>query len=180
MPPWLCHVTAAQIKDSKFSFSRWVQFATIGLNKNPRVRTVVFRGWTDTYEMQIYTDKRSQKCHELNTNNNVEICWLFSHSKTQFRFRGTTRIDEGKDKIKHWNQLSEEHKSMWGWPFPADSFQIESNENISKKVKGNELNNFALLKIKFTQVEQLILQKPIHLRRKWIKKNEWFEERINA
>ena len=49
----------------------------IGIDNTPRVRTVVFRGWSESYEMEIYTDKRSQKYHELNLNNNVEVCCFF-------------------------------------------------------------------------------------------------------
>ena len=50
-----------------------VQLSTIGLDNSPRVRSVVFRGWTDSYEMKILTDKRSQKNFELKSNNQVEI-----------------------------------------------------------------------------------------------------------
>ena len=74
MPPWLSQLRSIQRKDSTFDSSRWLQLATIGIDNKPRVRTVVFRGWTKSYEMEIYTDKRSQKYHELNLNNNVEIC----------------------------------------------------------------------------------------------------------
>ena len=96
-PPWLSHIRSAQQKESKYHSSRMVQLATIGIDNTPRVRSVVFRGWSESYEMEIYTDKRSQKYHELDLNNNVEICWLFSIAKCQFRFRGTSRIDLGKE-----------------------------------------------------------------------------------
>ena len=52
--------------------------------------------------MEIYTDKRSQKFHELDLNNNLEICWLFSRSKCQFRFRGKSRLRFGKENLSHW------------------------------------------------------------------------------
>ena len=87
MPPWLTQLSFALKKESKLVSSRWIQLATIGIDNTPRVRTVVFRGWSDSYEMQIYTDKRSQKYYELNLNNNVDICWFFFNSKCQFRFR---------------------------------------------------------------------------------------------
>ena len=112
MPPWLCHIITAQRKESKFDSSRWVQLATIGIDNTPRVRTVVFRGWSEAYEMQIYTDKRSQKYQELDFNNNVEVCWLFLRSKCQFRLRGTSRFDLEKDNLLHWDQLSEKSKIL--------------------------------------------------------------------
>ena len=90
-------------KESKLNSSRWIQLATIGIDNTPRVRTVVFRGWSESYEMEIYIDKRSLKNEELDLNNNVEVCWLFSKSKFQFRFRGTSRIELGDDRQRHWD-----------------------------------------------------------------------------
>ncbi len=111
-----------QRKEAKLNSSVWVQQATIGVDNTPRVRTVVFRGWSDNYEMQIYSDRRSEKFNELDLNNNVEICWLFSISKCQFRFRGKSKLDLGNDCIRHWEQLSDKSQSMWGWPCPGEHF----------------------------------------------------------
>ncbi len=61
MPPWLKNVISFQQKELKRNDSNWVQLATLGLDQTPRVRTVVFRGWSDLSEMEILTDKRSQK-----------------------------------------------------------------------------------------------------------------------
>ena len=120
MPPWLAQISSAQRKETKLKSSRWIQLATIGIDNTPRVRTVVFRGWSESYEMEIYIDKRSQKNKELDLNNNVELCWLFSKSKCQFRFRGTSRIELGDERKHHWDQLSEKSKSMWSWPSPGN------------------------------------------------------------
>jgi len=180
MPPWISHIISAQRKESKSNSSIWVQLATIGLDNTPRVRTVVFRGWSESYEMEIYTDKRSQKYKELNLNNDVEICWLFSKSKCQFRFRGKSRVDLGKeDNLRHWNKLSEKSKSMWSWPRSGDPFVFEKNKNFSDINNLEPSNNFILLKIEIINVDQLVLNDPIHIRRKWILKNEWIEKRIN-
>ena len=179
MPPWFSQLSSVQRKESKFDSSRWLQLATIGIDNNPKVRTVVFRGWSKSYEMEIYTDKRSHKYNELNLNNNVEICWLFSRSKCQFRFRGTSRIDLGKDKLRHWDQLSDISKSMWGWPKPGDHFTNDKKIESSFKGKEKLSDNFSLLKIDIKHVDQLIIRKPIHIRRKWVKEEEWIEERIN-
>ena len=61
MVKWISELNFYQNKESNIHSLRWVQLATIGLDNSPRVRTVVFRGWTDSYEMKILTDKRSQK-----------------------------------------------------------------------------------------------------------------------
>ena len=176
MPPWLAQIRSAQRKESKLNASRWIQLATIGIDNTPRVRTVVFRGWSEKFEMEIYSDKRSQKFNELNLNNNVEICWLFYKSKCQFRFRGTSRIELGMGNKHHWDQLSEKSKSMWSWPIPGDPFYYKQKEI---KAKEDISNNFALLKINITQVDQLLLLNDIHKRRRWLRETEWMEERIN-
>ena len=116
MPPWLSPIIAAQQNESNINSSSRIELATIGIDNTPRVRTVIFRGWSELYEMEIFTDKRSQKYHELDLNNHVEICWLFSRCKSQFRFRGTSRTDRGKENLDYWNQLNEKSKSMWSWP----------------------------------------------------------------
>ena len=179
MPPWLFYINSAQRKESKSISSRWVQLATIGIDNTPRVRTVVFRGWSKSYEMEIYTDKRSQKYNELDLNNNVEICWLFSKSKCQFRLRGKSCFDLGKDNIRHWDQLSEYSKLMWSWPRPGENYNFDYKNGLPvEKIEGLS-NNFSLLKIDVNHVDQLILNKPIHTRKRWIRKEKWIESRIN-
>jgi len=179
IPPWISHIISAQRKESNINSSKWIQLATIGLDNTPRVRTVVFRGWSETYEMKIYTDKRSQKYSELELNNNVEICWLFSKAKCQFRFRGTSKIELGKDKLLHWNELNEKVKSMWSWPSPGENYIFDTKYNFSRRTKGDSSHNFSLLKIYINEVDQLLLHKPIHTRRRWTRINEWVEKRIN-
>ncbi len=129
--------------------------------------------------MLIYSDKRSQKFDELVLNNNVEICWLFFKSKCQFRFRGAARIDLGKDKLSHWDNLSEENQTMWSWPNPGDHFFNDRKNEISTKTNHDLFNNFCLLKIDISYVDQLVLKKPIHTRMRWIRKKEWIQEQIN-
>ena len=61
MPPWLSLVISALRNESDVDSSRWIQLATIGIDNTPRVRTVVFRGWSESYEMEIYIDKEVKK-----------------------------------------------------------------------------------------------------------------------
>ena len=147
MLKWISELNFYQNKESNIHSLRWVQLATIGLDNSPRVRTVVFRGWTDSYEMKILTDKRSQKFIELESNNNVEICWLFHESKCQFRFRGTSRVDLGKDTLYHWEKLDYQSKSMWSWPTPGNKCELNKNNQILIENNIIHNKNFILLKI---------------------------------
>ncbi len=178
-PPWVQEVINSQKKESNKKFSRWIQFATIGLDNSPRVRTVVFRGWNKEYEIEILTDNRSKKFKEIEMNNNVEICWLFPNSKCQFRFRGISKIDKDNEALTHWENLSPNTKSLWAWPRPGDPYEKDSFFP-SEITEGTAiLNNFILIEIVVNQVEQLVLQKPVHIRRRWLRNNDWIEERIN-
>ena len=77
IPPWVQQVITTQKKESHENSSRWVQLSTIGLDNSPRVRTVVFRGWNKEYEIEILTDKRSEKFKEIEMNNKVEYAGCF-------------------------------------------------------------------------------------------------------
>ncbi len=179
MPTWLSLLSSAQRKESRFDSSNWIQLATIRTDNTPRVRTVVFRGWSKSLEMLIYSDNRSQKFDELSLNNNVEICWLFFQSKCQFRFRGKSTIELSSENLSHWDQLSDKSKPMWNWPTPGDQFVFGQLKNTSFNSKQEISKNFSILKIEIIEVDQLVLRKPVHIRRRWIRKNEWIEERIN-
>ena len=179
MPSWLTEINSYLKKESKTDSSRFVQLASIGVDNTPRVRTVVFRGWSKSNEMKIITDKRSSKFYELELNNNVEVCWLFKNSRCQFRLRGKSAIDKGIDKSYHWDKLDDNSKSMWSWPAPGEKFILSSFNRKVLDENSSILDNFILLKIDIFHIDQLILDEPYHYRRHWIKKNEWIEERIN-
>ena len=146
MPPWLTLLSSTQWKEAKYGSSNWIQLATIGTDNTPRVRTVVFRGWSKSLEMLIYSDKRSQKFDELALNNNVEICWLFFKSKCQFRFRGKSTIDLSRENLRHWDQLGDKLKAIWNWPCPGDKFVFDQVSDISFNTNLKILNNFCSFK----------------------------------
>jgi len=179
IPPWIQEIVSTQKKESNKIPSRWIQLSTIGLDNSPRVRTVVFRGWNKEHEMQIFTDKRSEKFKEIEINNNVEICWLFPKSKSQFRFRGRSKIEMGEKASWYWEKLSPNSKSLWAWPTPGELYEKESFSSNEIKDSPSKSSNFVVLEIVISQVDYLFLQKPIHMRKRWLRDSNWLEERIN-
>ena len=179
MPPWLQQISSYQKKESKFSSSRYVQLSTIGIDSYPRVRTVVFRGWSDSYKMKIFSDKRSLKIKEINKNKNVEICWYFQKSRCQFRLRGIATKDFGNDYFNSWNNLNDEAKSTWGGATPGNKYISDKNIGRSENHNSGLIDNFILLKIEIIHVDKLLLSKPNHFRVRWVLNNQWYEERIN-
>jgi len=179
MPIWFQNLISIQRKESKNIASTWIQLSTIGLNNSPKVRTVVFRRWSKNYEMEILTDKRSEKFKELEKNNNVEICWLFPKAKCQYRFMGTAKTDLSEEVDDIWQNLSPHSRSLWAWPLPGAKYNVNSIYPLEIKDGVSKPKNFILLKIEIAEVDQLLLQQPRHIRKRWIKSNGWIEERIN-
>ena len=173
---WLSEINYYQKKEKEEHLNRLVQLATVSQDNSARVRTVVFRGWTKFNEMKVISDNRSKKIEEVKSNNYVEICWFFPTSMCQFRLRGRLKIDTSEDTINHWNLLDDKAKSMWGWPRPG----APVNKGIDKdKLSKVQFDNFILLKIDISYVEQLIIKRPKHIRKRWIRNNGWIEEDIN-
>ena len=169
-PLWRQRLKASQSKEGKISSNRWIQLANVSRNNQPRVRTVVFRGWLDNSTMLIYTDKRSEKFIDLENNNNTEVLWLFFKTKSQYIFKG--KVYELEDNDKYWDNLLERSKDAWFWPSPGK--KIDKTNIVNKK--NNELskpNNFSVLKININEVDLLKLENPVHKRFIWRKNDNW-------
>ena len=169
-PLWRQRLKASQSKEGNLASNRWIQLANVSENNQPRVRTVVFRGWLDNSTMLIYTDKRSEKYEDLKNNDNIEVLWLFFRTKSQYRFKG--RISELKDNDKYWDNLFNRSKDQWFWPSPGKV--IDQKNDIS--LIDNKLakpNNFSVLKIKINEVDLLKLEKPLHKRYIWKEIDNW-------
>ena len=81
--------------------------------------------------------------------------------------------------LSYWKKLSDNDKSMWGWPSPGDDYIENIPMNLLDKNNNSNFDNFTLVKIDITHVDKLLLNKSYHIRKRWIKKNNWIEERIN-
>ena len=175
-PPWIKRIELALTKEKDSQRSRWIQLATISLDNKPRVRTVVFRGWNKQSQMEILSDTRSEKVSEIAQNPNIEICWMFPRSKSQFRIRGKAIFDQGVRANSFWLKLSPEVRSLWAWPAPGkqlkdDSFSLkETPDGVAMPT------NFLLIKINIHQTEELQLNEYPHRRTTWSKNNNWIEE----
>tara|TARA_B100000212_G_scaffold166756_1_gene125406 strand:- start:727 stop:1266 length:540 start_codon:yes stop_codon:yes gene_type:complete len=170
LPLWRQRLKASQTKEGKLASNRWIQLANVSKNKQPRVRTVVFRGWLDNSTMLIYSDKRSEKYADLENNNNIEVLWLFYKTKSQYRFKG--KVYELEDNDEYWNNLLDRSKEQWFWPSPGKIFNQKDNAS-SIKNKLLKPNNFTVLKIKINEVDLLKLEKPLHKRYIWKKIDNW-------
>ena len=175
LPEWRLAIKSSKNKEGKSVSKRWVQIATTSKDNLPRLRTVVFRGWSEVNSMLIYTDRRSEKINDININNNVEILWLFPKSKTQYRLKGEAY--EIKENIKFWDNLSDNSKLTWFWPNPGGKLSQRSAYDKPKKLERPE--TFTVLEVKMNYVELLKLERPIHKRCCWSKENAWKRIELN-
>ena len=103
LPSWRQDLKSSRKKEGKLPSNRWIQLATVSEANEPRLRTVVFRGWHKDSSMIIFTDRRSEKIGHLKYNPNAEILWFFLKNKSQYRFKG--KIHELSDNKNYWDLL---------------------------------------------------------------------------
>ena len=176
-PIWRKELKSARKKEGKSPLRRWIQLATVSSNNEPRIRTVVFRGWEKESSMLIFTDSRSDKIEHLKNNSNAEVLWLFLRTKSQFRFKG--HMKELKVNSKYWDSLSDKSKSTWYWHHPGK--EIDNNIQTSQIIPTNlnKPKNFVVLEFEIYSVDLLKLVTPIHKRYIWKKINNWELIEIN-
>ena len=175
LPEWRLAIKSSSVKEGKSVSKRWVQIATTSKDNLPRLRTVVFRGWSEAHSMLIYTDRRSEKINDINFNNNVELLWLFPKSKSQYRLKGEAY--EIKENIKFWKNLSDHSKVSWFWPNPGGKLSQRSSYDTPKTLERPE--TFTVLEVKINYVELLKLERPIHKRYCWNKDRSWKRIELN-
>ena len=175
LPEWRLAIKSSNNKEGKSISKQWMQIATTSKENLPRLRTVVFRGWSNAHSLLIYTDRRSEKINDIDYNNNVEILWLFLKSKSQYRLKGEAY--EIKENIKYWNNLSENSKASWFWPKPGEKLSLKKAYDKPKRTYKPE--TFTVLEVKINYVELLKLERPIHKRCCWSKDKSWKRIELN-
>ena len=177
LPSWRQDLKSSRKKEGKLPSNRWIQLATVSEKIEPRLRTVVFRGWNKDSSMIIFSDRRSEKIEHIKTNPNAEILWFFLKTKSQYRFKG--KISELSDNKNYWDTLSEKSKSSWFLESPGKKINpnLQFTNEIPSKLTMPE--NFVVLNFKIDSVDLLKLKQPIHKRYLWEKKYKWEKKEIN-
>ena len=177
LPSWRQDLKSSRKKEGKSSSNRWIQLATVSEENEPRLRTVVFRGWNKDSSMIFFTDRRSEKIGHLKSNPNAEILWFFLKTKSQYRFKG--KIHELSENKNYWDLLSEKSKSSWFWDSPGEVInpKVQSSHAILSNLPKSE--NFVVLNFEIDSVDLLKLVQPVHKRYLWEKINKWEKVEIN-
>ncbi len=177
LPSWRQDIKSSRKKEGKSPSNRWIQLATVSEKKEPRLRTVVFRGWHKGSSMIIFTDRRSEKIEHIKFNPNAEILWFFLKTKSQYRFKG--KISEFSDNKEYWDTLSEKSKSSWFWGTPGEKINPKMQSTYEVMTDLPKPENFVVLNFDIDSVDLLKLEKPIHKRYLWTKAKKWEKIEIN-
>ena len=183
LPPWRALLRGARQREGRSAGATWLQLATAAPDGTPRVRTLVFRGWSSTGELELLTDVRSDKPAELLSQPRVELCWLFRKAREQFRLRGTAVLvsaeQEPQASLDHWQRLSPSGRMVWAWPSPGGPFDSQGPWP-QEVVDGAPISaHLLIMRIALDRVEQLDLKPHPHLRRCWALQEGWAEQRLN-
>ncbi len=183
LPRWRSLLRSARQREGRSPGATWLQLATTAEDGTPRVRTLVFRGWSPRGDLELLTDVRSEKSSQLLSQQRVELCWLFRKAKEQFRLRGrallVTAEQEPEALLDHWQRLSPSGRMVWAWPSPGEPFdeqgpwpqEVADDEPIS--------SHLLIMRVALERVEQLDLKPHPHLRRSWELRDGWHEQRLN-
>ena len=179
LPPWRQRLRGARQREGRQVSARWLQLATVASDGTPRVRTLVFRGWSGADQLELYTDARSNKTTELKYQPQVELCWLLSKARQQYRLRGTTALMTPRDGVVQWRALSPSGRALWGWPQPGQPFDSEASFPPELTEDTPIPEHFLVMQISIQQVELLDLSHHPHQRLRWRLEDGWQEQRLN-
>ena len=183
LPPWRPLLKAAQQRDSRSQAARWLQLATVSEDGTPRVRTLVFRGWSSDDQLLLFTDARTEKARDLIHQPSVEVCWLLAKAKQQFRFRGvistTNPALDAQLCQHHWTTMRDSGRALWAWPDPGAELDLDASFPSELSEHSAPPDHFLVLTLKVSAVENLDLSHHPHRRRLWLLVDQWRERRLN-
>ena len=183
IPAWRQLLRGARQREGRSASARWVQLATVSAGGEPRVRTLVFRGWAGDEQLDLYSDSRSSKADELNVQPSVEVCWLLPKARHQYRLRGiieTLSVDEAPEQTRRaWNSLTDTGRCLWHWPHPGQPFDADAP--FPQTVDGAQPPppHFLVLRLNLQRVELLDLSHHPHRRTLWCREDAWRSQRLN-
>lgn len=148
---------------------RYCYLSSVFENK-PVVRTVVLRDMTEDYELVFFTDSRSQKVKQFQSNPNAEV--LFYHPKKlrQIKATGTISFLEDEEKLAHYrNKVQGSSLKDYITQSPP-STPIKNSDNVDYN---EDEVHFCVMLLRIEILEGLQLKRPNHIRSRFKRANNW-------
>eukprot|EP00633_Aureoumbra_lagunensis_P009208 CAMPEP_0197315204 /NCGR_PEP_ID=MMETSP0891-20130614/37193_1 /TAXON_ID=44058 ORGANISM="Aureoumbra lagunensis, Strain CCMP1510" /NCGR_SAMPLE_ID=MMETSP0891 /ASSEMBLY_ACC=CAM_ASM_000534 /LENGTH=227 /DNA_ID=CAMNT_0042804045 /DNA_START=28 /DNA_END=714 /DNA_ORIENTATION=+ len=137
--PWRQRIERSIAISRSIRGGNYVQLGTVDNTGKPHVRTIVFRGFANEYDMKFITDARSEKCNHSSA---CEVCWWFSKSSEQFRISGNLKYIGSNEtdpfllslRKQQWGNLSDKAREQFFWAETPKSPVIESSSSSSSSI----------------------------------------------
>jgi hypothetical protein len=145
---------------------RLMQFATVGLNGFPRVRTVVLRrADRGAGTLTFHTDIRSDKFAELQVNPRVSLVGMDTIRNVQIRIEGEAVLfTDGSERKSAWDASRKYSKRLYQGGTPPGT-PIEAPPQVYlNTMSGQGFEHFCLVVVSIRQMEWLDLSTDIHQR----------------
>ena len=156
--------------------------ATVDEAGEPQVRSVVCRHIDDDGELWITSDSRSAKHRELIRHPRAATVAWFPAAREQFRFNGPVEILDSfstrPERADIWQALSPETRATFLWPDPGRP-RVEASAFVRSSDQVVPPASFEVLVLRPVTVEQLVLTKHPHQRRRWELNGAWSVRELN-
>lgn len=154
---------------------RYATLATIGLDKVPRLRTVVIREYDpEQVRLTFYTDSRSKKMLHIKENNKVSLLLYRGDELLQLRLEGSAVRERDENVLReHWKQVEGNSQKDYT-TLCAPGTEIKSPDRIEYL---QDADYFSVVYIQPFKIEYLRLKRPNHIRVRFSKeKSDWRSE----
>ncbi len=150
---------------------RLFQFATVGLDGRPKIRTLVLRSADKSASvLTFFIDKRSQKYKEILSINFVSLISFDAVRNVQLRLEGVADFEDAQYVEEYWDNLrTESKKAFSGYYSPGT---VVDNPNEAWNYSSVHIDNFCVLKVVVTQMDWLELTESGNIRAKFRRNNE--------
>lgn len=187
LAPWRSPLARALHRNRSLTYARYLQLATLRSTGRPANRTVVFRGFLpDTNQVQMITDRRSQKVEQWHHQPASELCWYFPKTREQFRLSGmltlVTADSEAHQADRHhlWQTISAAARTQFAWPTPGHPRASDPITVDRAQESDRPLDNFCLLLLDPDWVDHLELRGDPHTRHTYDRQgDQWIMQAVN-
>ncbi|NNE77421.1 MAG: pyridoxamine 5'-phosphate oxidase family protein [Pricia sp.] len=148
---------------------RYFTLATIGLDRMPRLRTIVLRQVSEDLGITFFTDRRSKKITHIQENNKVSLLFYEPKKLLQIKVEGLALIVKDQPTLqKHWRKVRSESRKDYTTS-SAPGSDLSNPDNVEYLQNGNY---FCMVNVEPFKIEYLRLKRPNHLRIRFSKEND--------
>jgi PPOX class probable FMN-dependent enzyme len=152
---------------------------------NADARSVVVRQVLGDGTLQIVSDARSQKNHQLKQNPSAAAVFWFSGMRKQYRIAGTVKIlgekdDSNPSRLAAWHDLSDSARALFFWPPPGETRRVSDEFPQFIPLETAMPASFEVLMLAPHSAEILDLNRHPHMRVRWkLLDKVWRVEALN-